>query len=213
VPGAQEGLAATEIGDAVHVLLEVDAPAEEIRARALARYPAASPDDLERIEQLVAAWHRSPLAERLRSLDGVRPELSFAFEHDGVLLHGRLDLFRLVDGQALVVDYKTNRLEEHAPAEVVEAEYRLQRLVYALAALRAGAEDVEVTYVFLERPDEPVSARFGRDEAEALGRDLTTAIARIQAGDFRPTPSDFACPGCPALDVVCAGPRLSVEVG
>ena len=31
---------------------------------------------------------------------------------------------------------------------------------------------------------------------------------RINEGDFRPTPSQFACAGCPALDVVCAGPGL-----
>ncbi len=206
----EAGLAATEIGDAVHVLLEVDARTEEIRDRVLARYPAATDDDLTRIESLVAAWHESLLAERLRTADGARPELSFAFEHDGVLLHGRLDLFALSDGRALVVDYKTNRLEEHAPVEVVEAEYRLQRLVYALAAFRAGAESVEVTYVFLERPGEPVATTFDRDELPDLEAELTAAIDRIQAGDFHPTPSEFACPGCPALDVVCAGPRLHV---
>jgi len=38
--------------------------------------------------------------------------------------------------------------------------------------------------------------------------ELSAAIARIQAGEFPPTPSDFACAGCPALDLVCAGPRL-----
>ena len=31
---------------------------------------------------------------------------------------------------------------------------------------------------------------------------------RDRAGDFRPTPSEYAWAGCPALDVVCAGPRL-----
>jgi ATP-dependent helicase/nuclease subunit A len=208
VPGSTEGLAATEIGDAVHVLLEIDAAREEIRGRVRARYPAATEDDLARVESLVAAWNDSPLAARLRGLDGVRPELSFAFDHDGVLLQGRLDVFRLVDGRGLIVDYKTNRLEEHAPAEVVDAEYRLQRLVYALAAFRAGAEEVEVVYVFLERPDEPVAAEFARADVPALDAELSAAIARIHAGDFRPTPSEFACPGCPALDVVCAGPRL-----
>ena len=34
------------------------------------------------------------------------------------------------------------------------------------------------------------------------------AIARIQEGRFPPRPSDYACAGCPALDVVCAGPAL-----
>ncbi len=207
VPGA-EGLAATEVGDAVHVLLEQGVRPGETRERVLARYPAATADDLDRIERLVAAWEESELARRLREAEGARPELPFAFEHDGVLLHGRFDLFRLVDGSALVVDYKTNRLEEHSPAEAVDAEYVLQRLVYALAAFRAGAEEVEVAYVFLERPADPVLATFSRADVAGLEADLSAAIATIREGRFRPTPSEFACPGCPALDVVCAGPRL-----
>jgi ATP-dependent helicase/nuclease subunit A len=208
VPGRTGGLAATEIGDAVHVLLEVEAPAAEVRERVLALYPAATDEDVERVERLVAAWHDSPFARRLAALEGVLPERPFAFEHDGVLLHGRLDLLRLQEGRALVVDYKTNRLEEMSPAEAVESDYVLQRLVYALAAFRAGADEVEVAYVFLERPGEPVVSTFERFEMPALEAELTAAIDRIQAVQFRPTPSEFVCPGCPALDVVCAGPRL-----
>jgi hypothetical protein len=90
----------------------------------------------------------------------------------------------------------------------VEADYRLQRLVYALACLRGGAEEVEVVYHFLERPDAVVSTRFSRDDVAALEAELSAAIARIQEGDFHPTPSEFTCAGCPALDRVCAGPRL-----
>jgi hypothetical protein len=41
-----------------------------------------------------------------------------------------------------------------------------------------------------------------------LDAELSAAIAAIQAGEFRPSPSDYACPTCPALDLVCAGPRL-----
>jgi hypothetical protein len=67
---------------------------------------------------------------------------------------------------------------------------------------------VEVVYSFLERPDEPVSSIFGRGDVPALEAALSEAIERIDAGDFVPTPSEFACSGCPALDVVCAGPRL-----
>jgi hypothetical protein len=90
----------------------------------------------------------------------------------------------------------------------VDADYRLQRLVYALACLRTGVQEAEVVYQFLERPDEPVSRVFGRDEIPALEAELSAAIERIQAGDFRPTPSESVCSGCPALDLVCAGPRL-----
>jgi hypothetical protein len=53
-----------------------------------------------------------------------------------------------------------------------------------------------------------VSSTFSRDAAPELEAELSAAIAQIQAGEFRPTPSDFACPGCPALDLVCAGPAL-----
>jgi len=130
------------------------------------------------------------------------------FEHDGVLVHGFLDVLQLADRKALVVDYKTNLIGDSSPEEIVDADYRLQRLVYALACFRAGAEEVEVVYQFLERPSEPVEARFTLADVAELEAELSTAIARIQAGEFRPTPSEFACAGCPALDLVCAGPRL-----
>ena len=99
--------------------------------------------------------------------------------------------------RALVVDYKTNALEGEAPDEIVARSYRLQRLVYALACFRAGADEVEVAYQFLERPDEPVLTTFRRDQVPELEAELSAAIARIRAGEFRPTPSEFACAGCP----------------
>jgi hypothetical protein len=206
----ETGLPATELGDAVHALLEVDAPDDELAARVAARYPRATEDDVARAGELVRAWRGSSLAGRLAGLAGVRPELAFAFEHDGVLVHGRFDLFHEEGGGALVVDYKTNRLEELSPAEAVEEEYTLQRLVYALAAFRAGADEVEVAYVFLERPEDVVASTFVRAQIPELEARLSEAIRRIDAGEFPPTPSEFACAGCPALDVVCAGPRLLV---
>jgi ATP-dependent exoDNAse (exonuclease V) beta subunit len=209
----QSGLAATEIGDAVHALLEQvelaspRAPAD-LGAALRERYPAATDDEVERIGVFVAAYCESKLAARIAGLQGASVERSFAFEQDGVLLHGRLDVFHEADGHALVIDYKTNALEDASPAELVEREYRLQRLVYALACLRAGAAEVEVVYQFLERPEDLVSARFKVEDLPALEGELSEAIAAIQTGEFRPTPSDYACPTCPALGLVCSGPRL-----
>jgi hypothetical protein len=125
-----------------------------------------------------------------------------------VLLHGRLDVLQLDGPRALVVDYKTNSLADAAPEAIVEADYRLQRLVYALACFRAGAQEVEIVYHFLERSDAVVSAQFAQAEVPELETELSAAITRINAADFRPTPSEHVCAGCPALDVVCAGPRL-----
>jgi hypothetical protein len=210
IPG-QSGLAASEIGDAVHRLLEridLGSPEAPSLDQVLAWYPAANAEELERIGGLVDAFCGSTLAHRLAVLDDVVSERPFAFEHDGVLFHGVLDVFHIGDGRALVADFKSNWLGEHDPAEVVEAEYRLQRLVYALACLRAGAEEAEVVYQFLERPDDLVSATFTRGQMPELEAELSAAIDRIQGGQFPPRPSEFACAGCPALDVVCAGTNL-----
>jgi ATP-dependent exoDNAse (exonuclease V) beta subunit len=194
-PGARSG---TEIGTAVHSLLEqID----------LASLVVPELED-ELVRGFVTAYCESDLARRIAGLTGVEKERHFTFEHDGVLVHGFIDSFYLRDSRALVVDYKTNALGEVSPDEIVEEDYKLQRLVYALACFRAGADEVEVVYHFLERPEAPVEAVFSRADVPELEAELSAAIARIQAGEFRPTPSEFACAGCPALDLVCAGPRL-----
>ncbi len=205
------GMAATEIGDSVHRLLErvdLGAPTPPSLDQVLGWYPGATAEELERIGELVESYCDSILAARLAALHGVSSERPFAFEHDGVLFHGVLDVLHLEGDRALVADFKSNVLGELSPAEVVDAEYRLQRLVYAIACFRAGADEVEVVYQFLENPDELVEATFRRDELPGLEAELSAAIARIQAGEFPPRPSEFACAGCPALDVVCAGPAL-----
>ncbi|MDW8337808.1 MAG: 3'-5' exonuclease [Thermoleophilia bacterium] len=211
----EPALAPHEIGDAVHRLLErvpladpAPPPRREVEATVRVWYPRVTAAELDRIAALVAAYCRSPLARRIAALEGARPERAFAFEHDGVLLHGRLDVLWREGDEALVLDYKSNVLDGAEPAQVVETEYRLQRLVYALACLRDGARQVEVIYQFLERPEEPVSAIFRRGDLPRLEGELATAIARIRAGEFRPTPSDAACVDCPARDLLCAGPRL-----
>ncbi len=232
VPG-HTGLAATEVGDAVHALLEeVDLRAPtvpgDLPELVRARYPAATDEEVERIRGFVESYCSSPLAARVGSLPGATAELPFAFEHDGVLLHGRIDVLHRDGPKALVLDYKTNSLAPaslampdgeaaaalpaqpswNEPEEIVEHDYRLQRLVYALACFRAGAEQVEVVYHFLERPDAVVSATYALGDVPALEAELSEAIARIQANEFQPTPSEFVCADCPALDLVCAGPKL-----
>ncbi len=207
----QTGLVATEIGDAVHRLLEVvdlAAPAAPELEQVRVWYPAVTEEEQARIGAFVDSYCGSELAQRIAGLSGARPERPFAFEHDGVLLHGRLDVLQIEAGRALVLDYKTNSLAEGTPEEIVEADYRLQRLVYALACFRAGVDEVEVVYHFLERPDAVVSTTFARSDMPALEAELSAAIGRIRAGEFVPTPSEFNCASCPALDVVCAGTRL-----
>ena len=193
----QSGLVATEVGDAVHRLLELvdlTAPTPPDVEQVRAWYPAVTDEELARIAGFVASYCGSELAAGSPTLSGARPERPFAFEHDGVLLHGRLDVLHRDGTRALVLDYKTNTLAEGTPEEIVEADYRLQRLVYALACFRAGAEEVEVVYHFLERPDAVVSTTFARADTRALEAELSEAIARIRAGEFCPPRASSSAP-------------------
>ncbi len=205
----------TEIGDATHRLLELvdlSAPValDDAETEALVRswYPAVGGEEIARIAAYVRSYAGSTLAARVATLTGVKPERPFAFELDGVLVNGRLDVLWHDGARALVLDYKTNALLGRDPAEIVAEEYLTQQVVYAVACLRAGAEEVEVVYHFLEEPDAVVSRGFTVEDQPLLEAQLSASIARIREGEFRPTPSPFACSGCPALDVVCAGPRL-----
>ena len=210
---AERVLDAIGVGSAVHELLEsIDLAAPSVPDDLAARQPAATEEELARIEGFLAAYCESELAARLTTLEGARREQSFSFEHDGVVLHGFIDVLHLGE-RALVVDFKTNALEGESAEQVVEEDYRLQRLVYALACLRAGASEVEVVYQFLEQPDAPVATVFTSADAPRLEEELSAAIARIRSGTFVPTPSEWACSDCPALDVVCAGTRLRTAVG
>ena len=59
----------------------------------------------------------------------------------------------------------------------MEQDYRLQRLVYALACFRSGAREVEVVYHFLERPDATVSAVFSEPDVPVLEAELCGDLA------------------------------------
>src|SRR5205823_536040 len=94
---------------------------------------------------------------------------AFALEPDGAgpLVSGFVDvLARERDGEALVIDYKTDHVAEtDTPAGLIEREYETQRLIYALAALRDGAPRVEVAHCLLERPAEPVTVVYTAQQA------------------------------------------------
>lgn len=205
-----DGLNPLEIGDAVHVLIETSTETAEIKEWIRGRYPHAVAENIERIVDHVEAWNSSELAARLAD-PATRRELPFTLAHDGVLFHGRFDALHLSDASALLVDYKTNRLDGRDPDTIVERDYTHQLTVYALAALRAGASDVDIAYVFLEQPDRPVVRHFESADEPTLEESLSSAIARINQGVFEPTPSEFGCSECPLLDVACDGMALVQE--
>jgi hypothetical protein len=86
-------------------------------------------------------------------------------------------------GSVLVVDYKTNRLEDRDPRGVVDEEYALQRAVYALACLRGGAPAVETAWCLLERDGRIVGDRYLAADAGALAERLREQLRRSAGVD------------------------------
>lgn len=128
------------------------------------------------------------------------------------MLRGSIDLLVEREGAPpLVIDYKTDRLNGAEPSERA-GHYEVQRSIYALAVAEAlGVEEVEVAYVFLERPDEPAISTLDSEEMAAARASLEATIGRIESGDFPVAPPgerDWSlCRGCPALRGLCSGPR------
>jgi CRISPR/Cas system-associated exonuclease Cas4 (RecB family) len=130
----------------------------------------------------------------------------------GTVLRGSIDLLVEREGMApLVIDYKTDRLDDGDPGERA-GNYEIQRSIYALAVAEAlGVSEVEVAYVFLERPDEPAIAKLDSAAMAAARERLEETIGRIGGGEFpvaAPEARDWSlCRGCPALRGLCSGPR------
>ncbi|MEA2458237.1 MAG: hypothetical protein QOC95_1209, partial [Thermoleophilaceae bacterium] len=228
--GDQLALAAAEVapeaigplvrGTIVHELLErIDfrrprAPVRaEVERRARANGVVATEEDVRDIGDLIDRFLGSDLCARIRAARRVRLELPFAYElaPDGLggrsmLMNGVVDVHADEGERLLVVDYKTDALGGRDPVEVCDEKYGGQRLVYALAALRAEVAEVEVAYCFLERPDLTVSERFTQADRVRLESELLGLAGGVISGRFEPTsrPHRELCQFCPGQPALCS---------
>ena len=131
-----------------------------------------------------------------------------ASQLDGVLLTGVLDLLaREPSGGMLVVDYKSDRV---APGEdlsaLVEREYSIQRLLYALAVLCDGAPHVEIVHWFLQRPSEPIGAVFAAGDRPRLEEAVARLVRSAHARSFTVSedPHRGLCLTCPGRSGLCS---------
>ena len=114
------------------------------------------------------------------------------------------------DGTHLVVDYKTDAVpEDTTPADYIARNYETQRLVYALAALRAGAPRVEVAYCLLERPAEPVTTIYTAHDAPELADALQQLAKGLTDHEYAVTrePHRELCGDCPGRTALCSHPQ------
>jgi ATP-dependent exoDNAse (exonuclease V) beta subunit len=223
MPSAREERTAQ--GAAVHALLEWSQangwsePSEEL-ARRHATAAGLDPDRTDAAALLapVRGWLGSALRTRIGAgAARVRAEVPILLGVGDTVLRGSIDLLVEREGEPpLVIDYKTDRLAGSDPAERA-ANYETQRTIYALAVAESlGAAEVEVAYVFLERPEEPALTVLD-SPAMAAGRErLENAISQIGRGEFPVALVEDRdwnlCRGCPALGRLCSGPR-ETEMG
>ncbi|HEX6601764.1 MAG TPA: UvrD-helicase domain-containing protein [Solirubrobacterales bacterium] len=225
-PSAREERTAR--GAAVHALLEwsqangwADPPEDlalrHAEAAGLPPRPRTGPNNApsrglaEELLDPVRCWIDSPLRERIAvGASRVRAEVPLLLGVGGTVLRGSIDL--LVERESappLVIDYKTDRLAGTDPAERA-SHYEVQRSIYALAVAEAlGASEIEVAYVFLERPDAPLVTSSDA-AAIAAGRERVAALVdRVRSGDFAATrrPHAALCHDCPARDRLCPHDR------
>jgi ATP-dependent helicase/nuclease subunit A len=203
-------------GSIAHLLLEqldLDRPAvPDAAAVELAAHMSdaeVSPEDVADLQELVRAAIDGDVLRRALAAQRVRREEGFTFVLDDVPFNGFVDLLaEEADGTVLVVDYKTNPVEGVDLEALTEADYGLQRRIYALAALRSGAPAAEVVHLYLERPAEPVTVRYTAAGADALEAELRARAAPLMGGEFpvAPIPHLGLCSGCPGRAALCSHP-------
>jgi ATP-dependent helicase/nuclease subunit A len=142
----------------------------------LERVDFARPDELEALADAEgraldlpreSAWAAVDLVERALHLPLIRErvlgakehhkELPFTVDHNGALLEGRMDLVFLEEDGAVIVDYKTDRVEADSAGELAD-HYAPQGEVY-MRALEAAldAPVKEMIFLFL-RPGVAISS-------------------------------------------------------
>jgi len=168
--------------------------------------------DSEAVElaEFVGRLSGGELFARLAGAVSLATEQPFAFPagQGGALFTGVADVIaRERDGGWLIVDYKTDQLAAADDLEaLVQRDYGLQRLLYGLAALHGGAEEVNVVHWFLQRPEELVTVRFCASETDALQAQLSERVQRMQARGFAvsETPHRELCQICPGRRGLCS---------
>jgi ATP-dependent helicase/nuclease subunit A len=212
-----EGLQARARGTLVHRLMEsIDfarpSPPSPEEVAASARELGMRIGERERAEiaALIATASRATPVARVAAARTVRREHPFAFSlgPQEPLVTGVIDLLASESGGGqLVLDYKSDRVGADAQLEeLVEREYGVQRLLYALAVLREGALEVEIVHWFLERPEEWVGTRYTAADRPALEERLAARVARAREHPFAvsPRPHRALCLTCPGREDLCS---------
>ena len=197
---------ATDLGTAFHrlaqyaVVTRADrgrlAPPPEERVEALCRSCSIDSGQRVRLDDALARWFSSDVAVEMGRFTDLRAEAPFFISIDRadasapVFLEGEIDLLGMGgDGRfAHVVDYKTGGHADESESDLA-LKHVLQASCYAYALMMQGIDEVEATFVRVERAravggNQPqcVRYRFEREDAAFLREAILEAYDRAFNG-------------------------------
>jgi CRISPR/Cas system-associated exonuclease Cas4 (RecB family) len=139
------------------------------------------------------------LREHRSSLAAIQlAETSFAFNLEGRIVSGKVDLIRSVDdlGGTEIVDFKTSK-----SAPLREGRVDLQLGLYALGVQAAlGRQVLRCTAHFLG-DGQQVGSGWSRDLAHAAQAELVAVLEAIERGEF--PPNQGYCASCQEFRSIC----------
>jgi len=217
--GRMRGTLAHELLEALDLRASSPPDADAVRAVGARHGLELTDEQVADLQALVGTFIDGDLLPRLASAVEVRREHVFTValgDERAPVLTGAVDVVAFdADGRALVVDYKTDILEEGAdPERLVEDRYAAQRRIYALATLASGAPQVEVAHVFLAAGGAVATKTYNQDDLGRLRAEIRALADGIAAGRFEPSerPHRARCAGCPGRRGLCHHPpRLTAR--
>ncbi|MCL2618415.1 MAG: helicase-exonuclease AddAB subunit AddA, partial [Defluviitaleaceae bacterium] len=175
----KQGLSPTEIGTAIHTVMEhmdLHAVHEEAHVRALLESLTARnilrPEELPCIPvKHITNFARSPLAKRMRVASALCKEIPFVLAVDPselytqdiapqtrpILVHGIVDTYFIENGQAVIVDYKSDYIAHSDTDAQILAKYRIQLEIYRKAIERAAGLPVKDCILYMLRAGKEIS--------------------------------------------------------
>ena len=149
------GRAGTAVGRAVHAVMQHADLTDATTITALAHAQAQSEQVPEHEGQVAALATRMHASDVVREAAGRRHwrEVPVAAQIEGMLVEGYIDLlYENADGALVVVDYKTDRVDDARDLAQLTASYTPQAAAYALALETALGRTVACAVLLFVTP-------------------------------------------------------------
>jgi ATP-dependent helicase/nuclease subunit A len=182
IPAWRHGRAATAFGRAVHAVLQdvdlVDGADVESLAVAAAQVEGLA-ERADEVSEAVRSILRAPIVREAAAEESFR-EMYVAAPVGERMIEGYIDLLLRTTAGLVIVDYKTDGIENDAALDARIDEYKLQLAAYAFALEATVGAPVVAGVLVFARVGDPIERRIegtelGMAEIEPLLRAIATA--------------------------------------